>query len=118
MLRAAEYDSLTRHSKRPSKFYVGRRLPGVLAEAGLIPTGHHNPGDRSTSAPWFLRRKVPRLLSTSPAHQYPAESIPRGPAPGRSASRFQLPRIPALVPHFSMTWLNVLALGRKPSGSN
>ena len=105
-----------RIAPRESNSYVGRRLPGVLAEAGLIPTGITTQAiDRQAPLGSYeekflgLRRLRTNILPNL---------SPRGPAPGRSASRSQLPRIPALVAHFSMTWLNVLALGRKPSGSN
>ena len=37
-LRAAELRALSEDTHNPSKYYVGRRLPAVLAEAGLEPT--------------------------------------------------------------------------------
>ena len=118
MLRAAEYDSLTRHSKRPSKFYVGRRLPGVLAEAGLIPTGITTQAI-NRQAPlgsyeekflgYYLRRLRTNILpNLSPEGQHQV-----APLLDPNSPEYLL-----WLPHFSMTWLNVLALGRKPSGSN
>ena len=113
-IRAAEYAALHARSTRPGRYYVGRRLPAVLAEAGLEPLAFRTqcidrqaPIDPALEC--FLRSYLQRLL-------------------GRVRSRLSrehLQELQELVdpthgnyllrqPHFTLSWLNVLAWGRKP----
>ena len=115
-LRAAELRALVDTSRRPSKFYVGRRLPAVLAVAGLEPLGittHAFDRHAPLSEPEqqllqsyldaVAERVAPYLDETV------AEAFRELIAPGS-------PRHLLAQPHLTMTWLSVLALGRKPGG--
>lgn len=105
-----------RIAPRESISYVGRRLPGVLAEAGLIPTGITTQAiNRQAPLGSYekkflglrrLRTNILPNLSPEGQHQVAPLLDPNS------------PECLLWLPHFSMTWLNVLALGRKPSGSN
>ncbi len=113
-LRTAELRSLQRGTRHPSKFYVGRRLPAVLAAAGLEPLQMSTHAfDRQ--AP--LGRHEQRLLQSY------LDEVTERVAPYLEASLFEElcalrdPRSPLhmfLQPHLTMTWLNVLGLARKP----
>ena len=112
-LRTAELRSFQQGS-RPGRFYVGRRLPAVLAAAGL------EPGKMTTHA---FDRQAPlgeaeqRLLASYfqdieqrvTSHLEPA-SLQRFRELIDPSSSLYLLRLP----HFSVTWVNVLALGHKP----
>lgn len=113
-LRAAELRSFQQGSK-PGRFYVGRRLPAVLAAAGL------EPGKLTTYA---FDRQAP--LGEAEQHLLASyfQDIEQRVTP--HLERASLHRLRELIdpasaqhllrlPHFSVTWVNVLALGRKPS---
>lgn len=113
-LRTAELRSFQQGS-RPGRFYVGRRLPAVLAEAGF------EPGKLTTYA---FDRQAPlgeaeqRLLATYfqdieqriTSHLEPVLLQRLRELIDPASSNYLLHQ-----PHFSMTWVSVLALGRKPS---
>jgi ubiquinone/menaquinone biosynthesis C-methylase UbiE len=113
-LRGAEYAALAAESPRPGRYYVGRRLPAVLAAAGLEPLvfrtqciDRQAPIDRALEffLHSYLQRLVERVgprLARQTLHEL-KELID----PDHSA---YLPR----QPHFTLSWLNVLAWGRQP----
>jgi SAM-dependent methyltransferase len=113
-LRTAEFVALTRQSRRPGKYYVGRRLPAVFAAAGLEPVGFRTqcidrmaPLDTDLEA--FLRSYLDQLAQRVRPHLDPqvAADFAARLEPGG-------PRDLLREPHFTMSWLNVLALGRRP----
>lgn len=114
-LRAAELRTLLEQSDNTSKYYVGRRLPAVLAAAGLDPL-------RITTH--AFDRKAPLTpVVESLLQSYLDEVTERAAphlAPALSAELRELvdPSSPKRLlrqRHLSITWLNVLALGRKPA---
>ncbi len=113
-LRAAEYASLAAESPRPSRYYVGRRLPSVLAAAGLEPLvfrtqciDRQAPIDRALES--FLQSYLQRLVERVGPHltRQSLHEVKELIDPDNSA---YLPR----QPHFTLSWLNVLAWGRRP----
>jgi SAM-dependent methyltransferase len=117
-LRAAELRSFQEGSRNSTRYYVGRRLPAVLAAAGLDPlsmTSH------------AFDRQVPLGAAERELLQSYLEEVAERVAPHLEPALLhelrQLvdPRSPQHLlerPHLTMTWLSVLALGRKrPAGS-
>ncbi len=112
-LRTAELRSFQQGS-RPGRFYVGRRLPAVLAAAGL------QPGKMSTFA---FDRQAPlgdaeqQLLASYFQDIEQRVSSHLEPALLQRFRELIDPASPQYLlrlPHFSVTWVNVLALGHKP----
>jgi SAM-dependent methyltransferase len=114
-IRAAEYAARSRQSHRPNKFYVGRRLPAVLAAAGFEPLGFQTqsidrqaPLDKDLES--FLRKYLQDLAER--VHPFLAAPLQHELAglidPHASACLLD-------QPHFTMSWLNVLAWGRRPT---
>lgn len=114
-LRAAELRSFLEGNRKSSKYYVGRRLPAVLAAAGLEPLR------MSTHA---FDRQAPLAAAERELLQAYLEEVSERAAPHLDAAlRQELrqlvePKSPRHLlgqPYLTMTWLNVLALGRRPS---
>ena len=112
-LRAAELRALSEETRNPSKYYVGRRLPAVFAEAGLEPL------KMATQA---IDRQAPFGEAERDLLQSYLEDVANRVAPYLDASLLQELRQLSdpesthhmlRQPHLTMTWLNVLALGRK-----
>lgn len=114
-LRAAELRSLLERSRNSSKYYVGRRLPAILAAAGLEPlrmTTHafdrQAPlGDAERD---LLQRYLEDVAERVAPHLDPALLL--------ELRRLVDPGSPGHLleqPYLTMTWLNVLAVGRKPT---
>lgn len=113
MLRAAEFVSLKETSARPGKFYVGRRLPAVFAGAGLEPSGFKTqcidrqaPLDLSleTFLGFYLKRLAERVgdnLASEWKDDFLRLVDPAGPG-------YLLRQ-----PYFTLSWINVLAWGRR-----
>ena len=113
-LRTAELRSLERETRHPSKFYVGRHLPAVLAAAGLEPL------KMSTHA---FDRQAPLARHEQRLLQSYLDEVTDRVAPYLEASLLEelhalrdpcSPQHMLLQPHLTMTWLNVLGLARKP----
>jgi ubiquinone/menaquinone biosynthesis C-methylase UbiE len=112
-LRAAEYAALAAESARPGRYYVGRRLPAVLAAAGLEPLvfrtqciDRQAPIDRVLEffLQSYLQRLIDRIgprLARQTLHELKELIDPEQGA--------YLPR----QPNFTLSWLNVLAWGRR-----
>lgn len=112
-LRAAERKAFEATSSRPNKFYIGRRLPAELAAAGLEPLGYRTQAiDRvaplEPALELFLRYYFQKLLDrVSPYLESEVlDELAEVVQP-------QSDRFLAGDPHFAMTWLNVLAWGRR-----
>lgn len=112
-LRAAELRALSAETRNPSKYYVGRRLPAVFAEAGLEPL------KMATRA---IDRQAPFGEAEQALLQGYLEEVADRVAPYLDASLLEElrqlgdPRSPQHLlrqPYLTMTWLNVLALARK-----
>lgn len=113
-LRAAELRSFQEWSQNSSKYYVGRRLPAILAAAGLEPL------QMTTLA---FDRQAPLGETEQALLQSYLEEVVERVAPHLDAALLQelhqlvaqgSPQHLLRQPHLTMTWLNVLALGRKP----
>lgn len=113
-LRAAELRALQEESKPASRFYVGRRLPAVLAAAGLQPvrlTTHSF--DRLAPLQSAEQRLLQEYLQELERRVAPYLA----PEPLAALHRLVEARSPQhllAMPHLSFTWVSVLALGRKP----
>ena len=114
-MRAAELRSFQEGSRNSSKYYVGRRLPAILAAAGLEPL-------RMTTH--AFDRQAPLGETELELLQSYLENVAERVAPYLDAAllrelyRLVDPRSPQhllVQPHLTMTWLNVLAFGRKRS---
>lgn len=113
-IRAAEMAALAEESQRPAKFYIGRRLPSLFAEAGLEPLGFRTqsidrqaPLDADLSL--FLQEYLATLRQRVEGHMEPGAFRELEALTEPSSSRCLLND-----PNFTMTWINVLALGRVP----
>jgi ubiquinone/menaquinone biosynthesis C-methylase UbiE len=114
-LRAAELRSCFEEGRNSSKYYVGRRLPATLAAAGLEPL-------RTTTH--AFDRQAPFGEAEQNLLQSYLEGIAKRVESYLDATLMQeLRRLVApgspqhllRQPYLTMTWLNVLAIGRKPS---
>jgi SAM-dependent methyltransferase len=115
-LRAAELRSLLEGSRTSSRYYVGRRLPALLAGAGLEPL-------RMTTH--AFDRQAPLAAVERDLLQCYLEEVSARVAPHLDPALFEEfrqlvdPASPRHLPgqaHLTMTWLNVLAIGRRPAG--
>jgi len=112
-LRAAELRTLLEQSDNSNKYYVGRRLPAVLAAAGLDPrriTTHafDRQAPLTESVQALLQSYLDEVTERASAHLAP-ELL----AELRELVDPSSPRHLLRQPHLSITWLNVLAFGRK-----
>ena len=114
-LRAAELRFFLEASRNSKKYYVGRRLPAILAAAGLEPL-------RMTTH--AFDRQAPLGEAEQKLLQCYLEEVTKRVAPYLNAAL--LHELGQLVdpgssqhllgqPYLTMTWLNVLAFGRKRS---
>jgi ubiquinone/menaquinone biosynthesis C-methylase UbiE len=112
-LRAAELRSFLEGSQNSSKYYVGRRLPALLAAAGLDPL-------RLTTH--AFDRHAPLGEAERELLQSYLEEVAERVAPHLDAALLQelrqlvdpgSPQHLLEQPYLTMTWLNVLAFGRK-----
>lgn len=117
-LRAAELRSFLEGSQNSSKYYVGRRLPALLAAAGLEPL-------RMTTH--AFDRQAPLGAAERELLQSYLEEVAERVAPHLDAAllaelrRLVEPGSPQHLlgqPHLTMTWLNVLAIGRRPAAAH
>lgn len=113
VVRAAEFAALAADSQRPGKYYVGRRLPAVFAEAGLEPLGFATQAiDRSAplSEPLerFLSCYLERLRERIAPHLAACDAAEFADFASPDGARFLLRR-----PHFTCTWINVIAWAQK-----
>lgn len=121
VIRSAEFAALAAESKRPGKYYVGRRLPAVIAEAGLEPLDFTTQAidrpialDDSRAEPLdaplekFLRCYLQRLQERIEPHLEPTFAAEVAEAIRPEGRNFLLRQ-----PHFACTWINVIASGRK-----
>jgi ubiquinone/menaquinone biosynthesis C-methylase UbiE len=115
-LRAAELRFFLEESQNSSKYYVGRRLPKVLAEAGLEPMGLATHAfDRQAPLGEAEKALLRGYLKTVVARVSPhlearlLQELHQLVDPGSPTNMLE-------QPHLTVTWLNVLALGRKPAG--
>lgn len=113
VVRAAEFAALADESKRPGKYYVGRRLPAVFAEAGLEPLGFTTQAiDRAAplTEPLerFLSCYLKRLRERIAPHVAAEDAAEFAGFASPESARFLLRQ-----PHFACTWINVVAWGRK-----
>lgn len=111
-LRAAELRALQQESGPTSRFYVGRRLPILFAEAGLEPLSQTTHAfDRLAPLGENERELLQHYLQEVEArvapHLEPSALIDLRELVDPSSSRHLL-----RVPHLSLTWVNALALGR------
>lgn len=113
-LRAAECQTLCQESGHPEKYYVGRELPQVLAAAGLEPLGFETQsidrvGPLAPETRCFAQAYLQRL-SDRVAGNLPAELAHR-------FARLIDPHDRDYIltqPHLTLSWVNVLAWGRRP----
>jgi ubiquinone/menaquinone biosynthesis C-methylase UbiE len=114
-LRAAELRSFLEGSRNSSKYYIGRRLPAALAAAGLEPL------PMTTHA---FDRQAPLGQAEQELLQSYLEEVAERVAPYLDAALLgelrqlvdsRSPKHLLEQPHLTMTWLNVLAFGRKRS---
>jgi ubiquinone/menaquinone biosynthesis C-methylase UbiE len=113
-VRSAELLAFAQESNRPSKFYVGRMLPAVFAEAGLEPLGFQTqcidrqaPLSRDLEA--FLQSYLERMHERVSPHldrQF-ADEFGRLIDPASEAYMLR-------QPWFTMSCVNVLVWGRRP----
>jgi ubiquinone/menaquinone biosynthesis C-methylase UbiE len=115
-LKVAELRALSEETRNPGKYYVGRRLPAVLAAAGL------EPWKVSTGA---IDRQAPLNEAEEALVQSYLDELAHRVAPYlepsllRELRQLVEPTSPEHMlrqPYLTMTWLNVLALGRKRTG--
>jgi ubiquinone/menaquinone biosynthesis C-methylase UbiE len=113
-LRAAEMRALVGETRHWGKYYVGRRLPAVFAAAGFEPLAMRTIAiDRqaplSEAAHTLLQSYLDATLTRVTPHLEPAllEQLRALVDPASTQHLFARP-------HLTMTWLNVLALARRP----
>lgn len=113
-LRAAELAAFSAESRCPEKFYVGRRLPCIMAQAGLEPVAFETRTiDRAQPLAPALQSFLTAYLSRLEERVRPfldantAERLHRYIDP---TDQDQLLR----DPYLTITWLNIIASARKP----
>lgn len=113
-VRTAELHALSLGLDDPKKYYVGRCLPAVFAAAGF------EPWSMATRA---MDRQAPFNAPERAVLQRYLEDVTHRVAPHLDAARLgelrelgnpSSPRHMLRQPYLTMTWLNVLALARKP----
>jgi ubiquinone/menaquinone biosynthesis C-methylase UbiE len=111
-LRAAELRALLTESRNPGKYYVGRRLPAVFAAAGVEPW-------RMTTI--AIDRQAPFRDAEREVLQSYLDAVVERVTPYlaepllvqlRELADNASPQHLLKQPYLTMTWLNVLALGR------
>src|SRR5205807_1664056 len=114
-LRTAEFVALSEQSARAYKYYVGRRLPAVFAAAGLEPCGFRTQCiDRQAPLDADLERFLQSYLARLSDRVAPYLSA----ALAREFAELIDPSSPSYLlrqPHVTLTWLNMLACGRRPA---
>lgn len=116
-LRAAELRALSTESSNPSKYYVGRRLPAVFAAAGLEPWRMTTIAmDRQAPFRDAERQVLQGYLDAVVERVTPYLAAPLLAQLRELADRTS-PKHILRQPHLTMTWLNVLALGRVSESS-
>ena len=112
-LRAAELMALTKETRHPSKYYIGRRLPEIIAAAGLQPVEMTT---RVVDRQAPLGHAEARLLQAY-LDELTARVTPHiEPSLLRELHALVDPQSPEHMlrqPYLTMTWMNVVALGRK-----
>ena len=113
LLRSAELLEFAAESPRPAKFYVGRRLPSVLAAAGLQPIEYRTQSIDRIGPPTgalrsFLASYLDRLRERTSTRLTASQQQRVHPFLSPADERYLLDS-----PYFTMTWLNVLAWGRR-----
>jgi len=112
-MRAAELRTFMDESKHASKFYVGRRLPSVLAAGGF---------ETVAFTTQTIDRRAPLAKLESRFVQSYLEGVAERVEPYLEASLFadlkelvdpKSPKHMLKDPYLTMTWLNVLAIGRR-----
>ena len=115
-LRTAEFQALREESSKPEKFYVGRRLPAVLAAAGLEPLGVKTycidrmaplGDDLEQFVSAYLQdlfERTTRFLDERAIRQIAEYLLPSG-------DSYLLRE-----PWFALCWTNVVAWARRPVG--
>jgi ubiquinone/menaquinone biosynthesis C-methylase UbiE len=113
-LRNAEYRALAAETRKAEKYYVGRRLPLLLAEAGLEPLGvRTQASDRMAPLDPALEEFVRGYLADLHERTTPIVDD----VVASQLAEYVLPDGPHYLlnqPHFALCWMNVLAWGRKP----
>jgi SAM-dependent methyltransferase len=112
-LRAAELAAFVEESTAPQKFYIGRRLPQVLAEADLTPLffrtqciDRQAPLDGALEA--FLILYLNRLAGRVSSRLSPTLAADFAALINPASKSYLLSQ-----PHFTLSWLNVLACATK-----
>lgn len=113
LLRSAELLEFAAESPRPEKFYIGRRLPNVMATAGVQPLGYRTQsidrvGPPTGSLRAFLGSYLDRLHDRAAARLSPIQQRRVFPLLTAGDDRYLLDAL-----YFTMTWQNVLAWGRR-----
>lgn len=116
-MQRAEFEAHCDESKRPSKFYIGRRLPAALGDAGIEPLGFRTQCiDRQAPLDEALTKFLELHLERHAERVSPylesklADELRLLVDPG--SKDYLLAQ-----PYFTMSWINVLAWGRY-SGRN
>jgi hypothetical protein len=111
-LRAAELRALQQASGPTSRFYVGRRLPVLFAEAGLEPLSQTTHAfDRLAPLGEFERVLLQRYLQEVEQRVTP-HLEPDALTAFRELVDPKSPKQLLRAPNLSLTWVNALALGR------
>ena len=113
-LRAAELRTLLEQSDNSNKYYVGRRLPAVLAAAGFEPLriathAFDRQAPLNADVQALLQSYLDEVTDRASPHLAPALLAELRELVDPTSSKHLLRQ-----PHLSITWLNVLAFGRKP----
>jgi SAM-dependent methyltransferase len=112
MLRAAERDALAAESPNSGKYYIGRRLPAVMAAAGIDPLGFKTQAiDRAAPLDAhlaeFLQSYLDQLFERVRPY-LPEASVDILREYVSPDGETYLPK----QPYFTMTWVNTLVWGR------
>jgi SAM-dependent methyltransferase len=115
LLRAAERDALEEKSSNAGKYYIGRRLPAVMAAAGIEPLGFKTQSiDRIAPLDDDLAEFLQLYLEQLFKRVRP--SLPE--ASAAMLREYVLPDGENYLlkqSYFTMTWVNILAWGRVPA---
>lgn len=115
-IRAAELRSFADADGNAGRFYAGRRLPALLAQGGF---------EAGTCTTWAIDRRAPLAEAERALLQGYLEDVAQRVAPFLAPALYAelrglldttAPTHLLRDPHLTMTWLNVVATGKKLGG--
>ena len=117
-LRAAELKFFQEGSGKSTRYYVGRRLPTILAAAGLEPLSMTSHAFDRQAPMGGAERELLQSYLEQVAERVAAHLEPSSLQEFRELVDPRSPNHLLERPHLTMTWLSVLAFGRRTAAGS